>query len=124
MSVSTGARSYDTILHRFDLICEEVEMKFMVHWSIDQENWLPIMKKWGSMTAAERADAGDGVKIVGRWHDTASRTGVAIVETNDAPALQRYLGRWNPSMDLDIAPVLDDEETATLAQALVEDHGV
>jgi len=39
-------------------------------------------------------------------------------------ALHRYLGQWNPSMDMEVAPVLDDEETAALAQALVDDHGV
>ena len=99
-------------------------MKFMVHWSIDQENWLPVMKKWSSMSAKERADTGEGVKLIGRWHDTASRTGVAIMETTDLMSLQRYLGQWNPSMDLDIAPVLDDEESAAIGQALVESHGV
>ena len=99
-------------------------MKFMVHWSIDQENWLPILKKWAGMTPEERASAGEGVKIVGRWHDTTARTGVAIVESNDLAAVQRYMGQWNPAMDLDISPVLDDEETAALAQALIEDHGV
>jgi len=76
------------------------------------------------MTPEERANAGEGVKIVGRWHDTASRIGVAIMQSTDLLALQRYLGQWNPSMDIEIAPVLDDEETAAFAQALVEDHGV
>lgn len=99
-------------------------MKFMASWSIDQENWLPILKKWASMTAEQRADAGEGVKLIGRWHDTASRTGVAILESKDLMAVQRYLGQWTPSLDLDLAPVLDDEETATLAQALVDDHGI
>jgi hypothetical protein len=61
--------------------------------------------------------------IIGRWHDTASRTGVAIVESSDPVALNRYLGQWNPVMDLEAAPVLDDEETAALARGIVEDHG-
>lgn len=99
-------------------------MKFMVSWNIDQDKWLPILKKWASMTPEERADAGEGVKIIGRWHDTASRGGVAIFEATDLMALHRYLGQWNPSMDMEVAPVLDDEETATLGQALIDDHGV
>ncbi len=99
-------------------------MKFMVSWSVDQDKWLPILKKWASMTPEERADGGEGVKIIGRWHDTASRTGVAICEATDLMALHRYLGQWNPSMDMEVAPVLDDEETAALAQALIDDHGV
>ncbi len=34
----------------------------------------------------------------------------------------RYLGQWNPSMDLDIAPVLNDEETAAAAKSIVADN--
>ncbi len=35
------------------------------------------------------------------------------------------LGVWvNPSLDLDCTPVLDDEESAALGQALIDDHGV
>ena len=29
-----------------------------------------------------------------------------------------YIGRWNANMDEDIAPVLDDEESAAVARAL------
>jgi hypothetical protein len=98
-------------------------MKFMVSWSIEQDKWLPVLKKWASMTPEERANAGEGVKIIGRWHDTASRGGVAIMEATDLVALNRYLGQWNPAMDMEVAPVLDDEESATLGRALLEDHG-
>lgn len=94
-------------------------MKFMVNWSIDQENWLPILEKWSSMSKAERADAGKGVKILGRWHDMASRSGVAILEASDAAALSRYLGQWNPMMEMVAAPVLDDDESAAAAKAIV-----
>ena len=66
-------------------------VKFMVSWSIDQDKWLPILDKWASMTPEERADAGEGVTIVGRWHDLNSRTGVAILE-----ASPRLLPRLDP----------------------------
>jgi hypothetical protein len=91
----------------------------MVNWSIDQESWIPVLEKWTSMTAEQRADVGEGVKLIGRWHDMASRTGVAIIEASDAAAVQRYLGLWNPHMDLDAAPVLDDEESAEVGQAII-----
>ena len=74
------------------------------------------------MTPEQRADVGDGVKMIGRWHDTASRTGVAIMEATDLTALHRYLNQWNPFLDLDVAPVLDDEETAALAKDVLADH--
>ena len=98
-------------------------MKFMVHWSIDEDKWLPILKKWSSMTRKERADAGRGVKIIGRWHDMCARKGVAVLETTDLEAMQRYLGQWNASMDLNVAPVVDDEESAAVAKSIVAGHG-
>jgi hypothetical protein len=98
-------------------------MKFMVSWDIDQDQWLPILKKWSGMTPKQRADVGKGVKMIGRWHDTAGRQGVAIFEAADLTALNRYLGQWNPFMNMDVVPVLDDEESAALAKALVADHG-
>jgi hypothetical protein len=74
-------------------------MKFLGTYSIQQDKWLPLLKRWSSMSPQERANAGEGVKIVGRWHDMASRTGVIIVESNDLAAVQRYIGQWNPYLD-------------------------
>jgi hypothetical protein len=95
----------------------------MVTWSIDQDKWIPILEKWASMTPEQRADVGEGVKFVGRWHDLASRTGVLILEASDTAAITRYIGQWNPHMDLDVAPVLDDEESAKAARAILESQG-
>ena len=97
-------------------------MKFMVNWSIDQDAWLPILEKWTSMTAEERADAGEGVTIIGRWHDLSSRTGVAIIEASDAAAIMSYLGQWNPHMDMDVSPVLADEESVPACKAILENN--
>ena len=67
-------------------------------------------------------------RIQNRWFllvitPLLTRTGVAIFEATDAIALSRYLARWNPFMDIDVAPVLDDEESARLARFTLEDHG-
>jgi hypothetical protein len=102
-------------------IGEEI-MKFLGKWKIEQDKWLPILNKWISMTPQERANAGDGVKIVGRWHDTAARTGVIVMESNDPAAVARYVGQWNPYMDIELSPVLDDEETAAVGQRIVADN--
>jgi len=45
------------------------------------------------------------------------------MEATDLTALHRYLNQWNPFLDLDVAPVLDDEETAALAKDVLADHG-
>ncbi len=98
-------------------------MKFMVSWSIEQDKWLPILTKWSSMTAQDRANVGQGVKMIGRWHDMAARRGMGIFEATDLAALVRYQAQWNPFMDLEVAPVLDDEESAAAATSIVADHG-
>lgn len=98
-------------------------MKFMGTWTITQEKWLPILKQWASLTPEQRADAGPNVKILGRWHDFASRSGTIIMESDDIAAVQRYIGRWNPHMDIQLAPVLDDEESAAGAKQTLADHG-
>jgi len=94
-------------------------MKFKVTWAIDQDKWLPVLEMFSSMTPEQRADAGDGVKILGRWHDMASRTGVAIIEADDLSAMTAYMTLWNPHMELDVAPVLDDDEAAALGTKVV-----
>ena len=94
-------------------------MKFLITWNIPQDKWVPVLKTFTSMSAKERADAGEGVKIVGRWHDVAARTGVVILEANDVMAVQRYALRWNPYMDLTIAPVVEDEDAVSVYLQLV-----
>ena len=50
------------------------------------------------------------------------RSGVVILESDDAAAVQRFIGRWNSHMDIDLAPVLEDEETAAVAKQILADH--
>jgi hypothetical protein len=45
------------------------------------------------------------------------------MESDDIAAVQRYVGRWNPYMDIELAPVLDDEEAAVGAKQTVADNG-
>ncbi len=52
----------------------------------------------------------------------SSRSGVAILESDAAAAVQRFIGRWNWYTDIDLAPVLDDEETAVVAKQILADH--
>jgi hypothetical protein len=94
-------------------------MKFLVTWNIPHDTWIPVLKTFTAMTPEQRADAGDGVEIVGRWHDVVARTGVAILEAKDVKAVQRYALRWNPYMALTIAPVVEDEDAAAVYRSLV-----
>lgn len=92
-------------------------MKFTCTWKVHQNKREEVLKVWCSLSPEERVDAGPGVKIIGRWHNLVEMTGVAIVETESAAALSAYLLKWNPYMDMDIAPVLDDEESAAVGKA-------
>ncbi|MBT4980535.1 MAG: DUF3303 family protein [Gemmatimonadetes bacterium] len=83
---------------------------------------MPIIEVFSSMTPEQRADVGDSVKMIRRWHETNSKTGVAIMETTDLAALKRYLGQWNAFMKIEVAPVLDDEEAAALLKGVLADH--
>jgi hypothetical protein len=40
-------------------------MKFMIIYSYPAENFLPVVKAWGSLSPQERASVGDGAKKIG-----------------------------------------------------------
>ena len=94
-------------------------MKFMVTWDVHPDQRVEVMTMWSSLSAEERADVGTGVRLIGRWHNLAEYTGVAVVEADDATALMVYLGQWNPVMDINVAPVLDDEESAAAGKMVL-----
>ena len=96
-------------------------MKFMITYSYRETNFLPVLRAWGSMSPQERADVGEGVKLIGRWHDVVGRSVINIVEANDSAAVAPFFGRWNSNGDCVITPVLDDEEAAAAARQIVAD---
>jgi len=91
---------------------------FMVTWKGDQAAWMGVLQYWASLTPEQRADVGPGVKMIGRWHDTGGRRGCAILDADDAMALQSYAGQWSPHLDLEISPVVDDGQAAEIAAAV------
>lgn len=96
-------------------------MKYLVKWKIAQEKWIPVLKTWTSMTPNQRADVGASVRMIGRWHDVAARQGVLILESNDLASVQKYVGKWNPHMDIEVTPVFDDEESVPVCLSIIED---
>jgi hypothetical protein len=94
-------------------------MKFLITWKISEDKFVPVLKMFSSMTPAQRKDAGEGVEIVCRYHDVVARSGVAILEAKDVKAAQRYALRWNPHMELSIAPVLEDEDAVSVYKSIL-----
>jgi hypothetical protein len=81
--------------------------------------WRERMRKWAGAIPAtlrprhfrepeERANEfPEGGRLLGRWHDMAGRTGILIIESNDLATVHRWLGRWNPYLDVDLTPVVE-----------------
>jgi len=93
-------------------------MKFMVTWRVHDEHRHDTLKAFSEMSAEdERADIGDSVTLIGRWHDVVGFTGVLICESDDAGAVANWLLNWNAVLDAEVTPVLDDDETRALGRA-------
>jgi hypothetical protein len=99
-------------------------MKFMVNYSFSADNFLPFVKAWAALSEQERANAGEGITLIGRWHDAVGRTAFAVVESNDLTAVARFAGRWNSLGDCVITPVLDDEESGAVARQVAADRNL
>jgi hypothetical protein len=99
-------------------------MKFMVTWSIPQDKWLLILKKFTALSPQEQKNAGEGATMIGRWHDAAGRKGVVIFEANSVMPVHRYVGQWNAYCDTEITPVLDDEEATVVGRRVIADNNV
>ncbi len=91
-------------------------MKFMVSWRVHEDKRHEALKAFSQMSLEDdRAELGD-VKLIGRWHDLQSFSGVAIIETSDPEAIASWLLNWNGVIDVDAVPVLDDQETRALGR--------
>jgi hypothetical protein len=93
-------------------------MKFLITWRIHDQHRGDALKAFSAMTEADdQADLGDSVKLIGRWHDVISFTGLAICESDDASAVANWILNWNTILDAEVTPVLDDDETRALGRA-------
>lgn len=94
-------------------------MKFLVTWQLHDGKLHDTLAMFAQMSDSdENSQLPEGVKIVGRWHDLVRGGGAAIIESPTAEALSAYALGWNRFMDLDIAPVVDDDEARTLGKSL------
>lgn len=93
-------------------------MKFMVTWRIHDEHRHDAFKTFSEMSAEQdQADHGDSIRLIGRWHDLAGFSGVAICETDDATAVANWVLNWNSILDIDVTMVFDDDEARAIGRA-------
>jgi hypothetical protein len=58
-----------------------------------------------------------GVKLLGRWTRADLSGGFDILETDDAQKLFEFAYMWGTLMELEIIPVLDDQELKTALES-------
>ena len=56
------------------------------------------------------------MRLIGRWHDVGAGKGVTICESDDLSAVHSWALNWNSVLDLEITPVLDDDEAKAVAK--------
>ena len=95
-------------------------MKFMCHWQVHPDKRSDVLSGFAAMDLnVYQTLQGPTVKIVGRWHDMANLTGVAICETDDLEALELWLMMWQDACDFEVLPCLDDAEAHAAAKKFV-----
>ena len=93
-------------------------MKFMITWQFHQGKLHEGYSQFFKMTPEQdAADRGSRVKQIGRWHDLARGRGVVICESDSAEAVANWALNWNSLLDVDVVPVLDDNETRALGKS-------
>ena len=85
-------------------------MKFMVNWRVHEDKRHEALKVFAGMSDDDAAAEFGDVNVIGRWHDLVGFTGVAIAETENPASLNAWLIQWNNIVDIEVTPVLDDNE--------------
>lgn len=81
---------------------------------------MKVMTTWAAKPGALReavgrflagqAAPGEGVTLLGRWHNVDLSEGFSLYETTDAAALHRSAAPWAELMDLKTVLVIEDAE--------------
>lgn len=92
-------------------------MKFMALYKLHPNKRHDALRMFSQMTADDdKAEVGDKIKLIGRWHDVPNARGVAIIESDNLEAISDWALNWNQILDIDFSPVLDDTETKILGK--------
>ncbi len=95
-------------------------MTFLITWQIHQGKLHPILAHFSQLSdEQDKAMMGDEIKMIGRWHDLVSGTGVAICESDSAAAISAYALKWNNDMDISVQVVVDDTAARKLGESLL-----
>ncbi len=92
-------------------------MLFLIKWSISSENRVNCWNAFGNMTPEDDVkDAGEHIKIVGRWHSLGGAGGVCVADAADLASLNSWMLNWSPICDISVEPIVDDADARAAIQ--------
>ena len=64
---------------------------------------------FGNMTPEDDLkDAGEHIKVHGRWHNLSGTGGYCVAECSDASHLSSWMLNWSPICEISVIPVVED----------------
>ena len=85
-------------------------MKFITQWKV-RPGKLPEAIDRFLITGDPKPE---GITSLGRWFRTDLLAGYHLVEAQSAVAIAQYSARWADLLDLEISPVIEDAEAASV----------
>jgi hypothetical protein len=89
-------------------------MKFMMTYSISTADIDDAIARFLETGGGPTGN----VTMINRWHAAAGRFGFVLLEGEDVAAIYQYATEWGDLCDLDITPVLEDEEAGAVLQSM------
>jgi Protein of unknown function (DUF3303) len=91
-------------------------MKFLSTFSVRPGCW----QEAASRFLAGKGQPTQGVKLLGRWHNTDLSGGFSLIETDDPAAAYAYSVQWSDVLEMHTHPVIED---ADAGPALAQRYG-
>ena len=79
-------------------------MLFRLDYSIPVENVTSAQQRFATLDKKR-----DGLTVIGRWHEAGNR-GFMVCEADDVVALGKFSNQWSDLCDIDIVPLMTDEQ--------------
>tara|TARA_B100001027_G_scaffold215481_1_gene189525 strand:- start:2112 stop:2417 length:306 start_codon:yes stop_codon:yes gene_type:complete len=93
-------------------------MLYQISWSIYPEHKVACNKIFARMNEEDdKKDAGDKIRMVGRWHVLGGGKGVCICETDDDKALASWMQNWQGMCEITVVPVIEDEDARSIIRS-------
>ena len=84
-------------------------MLFQISWKMYPDKKMECYKAFSHMSPEDDAkDAGELIKIVGRWHSVGGGSGVCICESDSVDAVTSWMVNWAGMCEIDVEPVVED----------------